>query len=195
MVVTVTKTTDDVASTAIPHAELKQLCADDDGCTIELGLTGYDFDGADSSWDPLTTPYIGMPCRFFLDGTTGAWSISPHCHQEYAIYDSYPPGSLGDLGYLRSYASGIFGTDGEDYGGSDNWSVMLYLKLCAFAEAGPVDTVTDGVIVDTDDAEGFYLIASDENWWDVVPGDSTCPDEPDACWTGSPRTCIMIVQD
>ncbi len=202
MVVTAAKVDGVASSTAVPHGELLLLCADGDGCTIELGLSGIDLDGPGTDHTAIETPYMGMPCRFFLDGS-GNWSVSPHCYQRYgliSINQTIPIDNLNDILKFQPYESGWYGVDGQGRLGTDeNWPVLIFWQLCLFGEA-PANATVEIVngrwdVIAEDDAPGFYLIAGDEAWWEQEAAGSNCPAEPDACWTGANRECVLIIED
>lgn len=164
MVVTLDRTVGKTRSIPIDNDHLRKICADEDGCTIEMGITGFD-NGAGVH---IVSPMMGPSCRFYLRESSRAidtwdWAVSSNCHTNYIATQpsESEPYKLSDLKRYLPYASGRFGTDGSD---ADRWPVIEYLGLCFFAESTPKVPAKKGDFYMPDKSGQFYLITSDFDW-------------------------------
>ena len=158
------------ATLDLKGTRLKDLCGDEDGCTIRLGMTNWHV-----APYVIAAPLMGAPCHFSLDANNN-WAVSPTCT-----------------------LSAGWGTDGgNDYDVPNpphnrSW-VVLHNFACYLSEAAPTGA-TAGLEDDT--AVGFYLIASHPSWaGSYFPTKPTLSTDPPG-WdpTDTQRACILIVDD
>jgi cysteine-rich repeat protein len=163
-------------------------CTDADGCRLEIGLSGLGL-----SSGVIDQPSMAPSCRFFLDATTGNWSVSPHCTYTYqVVLDPYnAPNQSSHYSY---YASDWHGSVGDQ----STKTVLDHLNGCFFAEAPPhTSTGTNSEYrLEQDSSPSFYLFSADQSWWQHSLG--ACDGVSGSlCWDyrSSDRACYLIIND
>ena len=214
--------TTNAASVAINESKLEELCADANGCSINLGATRF-HDQAVPSY-VIAAPLNGGECRFYLDLANHSWTLSQDCVATYGVY-AYN-GTSGQYEFSRAYqryeyssaygfdgsgATGTYtcgGTQGGDLDGQP-LIVASFKGACYFAEA-PADTAgAQTGCFTADNSAGFYLTASHPAW--DYPGsypkaDVDADGDGDHDGTGAPaprpwlaedaqRQCVLTIKD
>lgn len=143
-------------SLELDHDRMVEMCADAEGCLINLGLRGVVIDG-----EPVAATFSIGPCPFHLDADTNDWALSGSC-----VATDLP----APLTASADESGPVWGRDGDarplgDAGG-DGQMVLGLGGACLLAESRPNTRRVPGSPprFERDTRPDFYLVTTGERW-------------------------------